>query len=57
MRRWIARALQLIGLLVLPIGIAGNIHDPTRVTEGVMLGLTAVGGLIFYVGWSIQGRA
>lgn len=56
MRHRIGRFLQLLGLCILPTGIAGNVLYPATVTEGVMLTITALGGLVFVVGWSLQGK-
>jgi len=56
MRHRLGRFLQLLGLCILPTGIAGNVLYPATVTEGVMLTITAVGGLIFFLGWGMQGR-
>lgn len=53
------RALQLVGLLLLPLAIAGNLspNDPT--TLGQSLWLSAIGIVIFMVGYGLQqvGRA
>lgn len=56
MRYRLGRFLQIVGMCILPFGIAGNILQPQEVTEGVMLTFCALGGLVFFVGWSIQGR-
>jgi hypothetical protein len=49
----IARVLQLIGLLILPIAIAGNIADE-RLNLRESLELSTVGILIFAAGWLLQ---
>jgi len=54
MRYRLGRFLQLLGLCIVPSGIAGNVLYPQTVTEGVMLAILAFGALVFYVGHSIQ---
>ena len=49
----IARFLQLAGLIVLPIAIAGEVV-PLRLTLRESLSLSALGVLLFIIGWSIQ---
>ncbi len=56
MRYRLGRFLQLVGLCILPTGIAGNVLYPGAVTEGVMLTITALGAAIFAAGWFIQGK-
>jgi hypothetical protein len=56
MRHRLGRFLQLLGLCILPTGIAGNVLYPAVVTEGVMLTITAGGGLVFFAGWLAQGK-
>lgn len=51
----LGRFLQLLGLCIVPSGIAGNVLYPQTVTEGVMLAILAGGASVFYVGRSIQG--
>jgi hypothetical protein len=51
----IARFLQLLGLLILPVAIAGNVAE--RLTLGQSLGLSAAGILVFSVGWLLQQAA
>lgn len=55
MRYRLGRFLQLLGLCIVPSGIAGNVLYPQQVSEGVMLTILATGGLIFFVGWQAQG--
>jgi hypothetical protein len=52
----LARLLQLVGLVLLPVAIAGNVADPEHMTLGKSLGLSAVGVVLFYLGWSLQQR-
>ncbi len=49
----IGRLLQLLGLLILPVAIAGNLADE-RLTLRDSLGLSALGVGIFFVGWLLQ---
>jgi hypothetical protein len=57
MRYKLGRFLQLIGLLLLPVGIAGNLARPETVTVGQSLLIAGAGMVIFYLGWSIQGKS
>lgn len=56
MRQRLGRFLQLLGLCIVPSGIAGNVLYPQVVTEGVMLTILAAGAFVFYIGWSLQGQ-
>jgi hypothetical protein len=51
----LGRALQLIGLLLLPFAMAGNLSDKT--TEADMLKVVAAGIGVFAVGWLLQRAA
>lgn len=53
------RALQLVGLLLLPLAIAGNLAPNNPTTLGQSLWLSAIGVIIFMVGYGLQqlGRA
>jgi len=53
-RRRVGRALQLIGLLVLPFGIASELAE--KVGLGQSLLIAAAGALIFYIGYVLQHR-
>ena len=50
----IARFLQLLGLLICPVGIAGNVLRPEQVSVKATLIIAAGGILIFTVGWLLQ---
>jgi len=50
----IGRALQVTGMLILPVGMAGNILQPEKVTVQDSLMVAAVGVAVFVVGWLIQ---
>jgi hypothetical protein len=46
--------MQLIGLLLLPLAIAGNLAPNNPMTLGQSLTLTAVGICVFGVGYYLQ---
>jgi hypothetical protein len=48
------RVLQLLGLLLLPIAIAGNVAREDQINLKVSLTISAVGVLIFVLGWLLQ---
>jgi len=50
----VGRFLQLLGLLIAPAGVVGNIVQREVVAEGVMLSILAVGGGVFLLGWLVQ---
>jgi hypothetical protein len=50
----IGRFLQAAGMLILPIGMAGNILDPDHVSVKDSLLIAAVGCLVFGAGWVLQ---
>ncbi len=47
-----ARSLQLLGLIVAPLGIAAELNNATTLSGSLLIG--GVGALIFYVGYTIQ---
>jgi hypothetical protein len=49
----LARLLQLAGLIILPIAIAGNMADE-RLSLKQSLLLSAAGILLFLIGWLLQ---
>ena len=49
----LGRLLQFIGLILLPVAIAGNLADE-RLTLMQSLTLSAVGVLVFSLGWLLQ---
>jgi hypothetical protein len=55
MRYKLGRFLQLIGMIMLPIAMAGNLVPTDPLPAGTMLTLTAVGVGVFLLGWMIQG--
>jgi hypothetical protein len=56
MRYKLGRFLQLVGLCIVPTGIAGNVLYPGVVTEGVMLTILGAGAGVFLIGYLIQGQ-
>jgi hypothetical protein len=48
------RLLQLVGLILLPVAIAGNVARPEEVTLWRSLGLSAAGVACFTLGWLLQ---
>jgi len=52
-----ARFLQLLGLLICPVGIAGNVARPEEVTVKMSLMISGAGILIFALGWLLQQAA
>lgn len=49
----LGRTLQFLGLVVLPIGIAGNLAESLTLWQSLIL--SGAGMLIFYLGWLLQG--
>ena len=49
----VARFLQLAGLIILPIAVAGNLAEE-RLSLKASLLLSAAGMLIFFIGWLLQ---
>lgn len=54
MLRKLGRFLQLLGLIIAPVGIAGNLARPEEVNVKVTLGIAAAGILVFALGWIMQ---
>ncbi len=48
----LGRFLQLVGMVVLPIAMAGELAHRLNLKD--MLLLTAAGILVFFVGWLLQ---
>jgi hypothetical protein len=48
----LGRALQLLGLIILPIAISGNVAEKLTLQESLML--SGLGMFVFFLGWSIQ---
>lgn len=50
----LGRFLQLVGLIMLPLAIAGNIRPNDPFSLGQSLGMTAAGLLVFGLGYYLQ---
>jgi len=48
----LARLLQLLGLILLPFAMAGNLAE--KLNEGQMLLVAGAGIALFLVGWLLQ---
>jgi hypothetical protein len=55
MRYKLGRLLQLIGLVVLPVAVSGNLAN--ALTLGQSLTLSFIGLVVFYIGRYVQGDA
>lgn len=50
----LGRLLQLVGLVLLPVGIAGNIAREEQIDLKTSLAISGTGVLVFFVGWLLQ---
>jgi len=50
----LARFLQLLGLLICPVGIAGNVARPEEISVKASLIISGGGILVFTLGWLLQ---
>jgi hypothetical protein len=50
----LGRVLQLVGLIMLPCAIAGNMGDPPPLKLQDSLLFSAIGIIVFIVGWMLQ---
>jgi hypothetical protein len=50
----VGRFVQLLGLLIAPVGIAGNVVRPEEVDVKMSLGIAALGIGVFAIGWLVQ---
>jgi hypothetical protein len=50
----IGRVLQVVGLILLPVAIAGNVARQDEVNLRLSLTLSAVGVAVFVLGWWLQ---
>ena len=48
----IARLLQLVGLIILPVAISGNVADKLDLRQS--LTLSGLGIVVFILGWLLQ---
>lgn len=50
----LGRFLQVVGLILLPVAIAGNVAREDQVSLKLSLTLSAVGVGVFVLGWWLQ---
>jgi hypothetical protein len=50
----VGRVLQVIGLVLLPFAMAGNLARPEEFGLWYTLGLSSIGILVFTLGWMLQ---
>jgi hypothetical protein len=50
----LGRFLQLVGLIILPLAIVGNLSGSEPLTLGQSLSLSALGIGVFALGWAMQ---
>jgi hypothetical protein len=50
----LGRALQVAGMIILPIGMVGNIYDATLISVQESLVIAGVGIVVFGIGWLLQ---
>jgi hypothetical protein len=50
----LGRFLQLLGLILLPVAIAGNVAREDVINLKVSLLISGAGILVFFLGWWIQ---
>ncbi len=53
----LGRFLQIVGMILLPVAIAGNVAREEIVTLKVSLMISGIGIVIFLVGWWLQQAA
>jgi hypothetical protein len=50
----LGRFLQVLGLLIAPAGIAGNLARPDMVDVKTSLAIGAAAIIVFFIGWLLQ---
>lgn len=50
----VGRFLQLFGLLIMPVGLAGNLANREAVGTREELGILLLGLAVFGIGWMMQ---
>jgi hypothetical protein len=50
----LGRVLQIVGMIILPVGMAGNIVRPEQISVQDSLVIAGVGVVVFGVGWLLQ---
>lgn len=52
----LGRLLQFLGLIILPIAIAGNVAREDQIDLKTSLAMSGIGVIVFVIGWLIQQR-
>ncbi len=52
----LGRVLQVVGMIILPVAIAGNLVPGEPLSLGDSLKLSGVGVAVFALGWLLQQR-
>lgn len=50
----LGRVLQIVGMILLPVGMAGNIVRPDQVTVQESLIIAGIAIAVFGIGWLLQ---
>jgi len=50
----LGRVLQIVGMILLPVGMAGNIVRPEQVTVQESLIIAGIAIAVFGIGWLLQ---
>jgi hypothetical protein len=50
----LGRFFQVVGMLVMPVGVVGNVIDPQRVDVKTTLTVAGAGMIVFTLGWLMQ---
>jgi len=50
----LGRGLQVAGMIILPVGMVGNIVRPEQITQHESLAIAGVGIAVFGLGWLLQ---
>jgi len=53
----LGRFLQMVGLALPPVAMAGNAVRPQEITLWHMLGIAGAGVVVFLLGWHLQRSA
>jgi hypothetical protein len=50
----LGRALQVAGMIITPVGVAGNIYNQEQFPIRYSLTVAGIGVAVFFIGWMIQ---
>jgi hypothetical protein len=50
----LGRFLQVLGMLILPVGLVGNVVRQEEVSLKTSLMIAAIGMVVFFLGWLLQ---